>query len=339
MKIQLLFLIAPMSCDLVLHVSWLTELTNDPLTQLQLSIWPDLLWLFILSIAFSVLSWRLYCPKSKTICGLKARYQYNIDLLPFSTSLRGVYCKSSCSGMSQLGATKSGVHCNRMSCTFCDTGSPVAAWGSDEPIWFGQFCCFSWWVQPWQLCCPPPRTKEVMVSWECFAGPRHNRTIPHRAATATAQRRSRDLPSSSKLTIAQTFCSNSWTTTRQCLIFSGLSLSGTTWGSRHPWSYGTLWGLIPSLWSSRSRPLIECATDYNRSLRLILMVSLSTTFILYVSVSTLFSVFLLIFALILSCADAGWRHPRQRSWPQFCFLSLEGSTFNENTDESGNFNT
>lgn len=43
MKIQLLFLIAPMSCDLVLHVSLLTELTNDPLTQLQLSIWPDLL--------------------------------------------------------------------------------------------------------------------------------------------------------------------------------------------------------------------------------------------------------------------------------------------------------
>lgn len=31
------------------------------------------------------------------------------------------------------------------------------------------------------------------------------------------------------------------------------------------------------------------------------------------------------FSLIPSCADAGWRHPGQCSWHQFCFLCLEGN--------------
>lgn len=42
----------------------------------------------------------------------------------------------------------------------------------------------------------------------------------------------------------------------------------------------------------------------------------------------------LIFNLILSCADAGWWHPGQCSWHQFCSLCLEGNEFSGNIDES-----
>lgn len=160
---------------------------------------------------------------------------------------------------------------------FSDAGSSIAVWGLGEPIWFGQSSCYFWLVQPWQHCFPPLRTKDDSMSWECYAGHHPKRRIPHMLPTLTAQTRRRNSPSSSKLTIARTFCSNSWIITRRCLTFSRLSSSGTMLESRHPKSYGTAWGLIQCPWPSRSSLPIECATDSNRSQRLILMVCRSVS--------------------------------------------------------------
>lgn len=147
---------------------------------------------------------------------------------------------------------------------------------SGRPSWFGPFCCSFLLVPSWQLSCPMLKTVDLLVCWQLYAGLHRHRRTRHGNTVVMAQRSSDSL-SSSRRTTGQTFYSKSWTITKQCPIFTRSSLCGTMSESKRPWHYGTLWGLIQFLWSSRNRPAIECGTGCSHFLRLLLMVSFLLT--------------------------------------------------------------
>lgn len=146
-----------------------------------------------------------------------------------------------------------------------NAGFPVAPLGFGQSLWFSPSSSSSWWELLWHPCFHQLRTMEVLVFWGFCAGPRRR--------TSRSLHRRRSSPSSSRLITAQIFCSNSWTITRLCLIFSASSSFGTTLASRLQKSYGTPWVLIRYPLSLRKWKSIGCGTDCSHFQKLILMVS------------------------------------------------------------------